>query len=241
MKDKGFRDNYQYIFAQDGLYGGDQNMPKQEPERYKEIVRRYYKDYTDEQIVERLNLLSTEGCGYVALVNSIFLRFYGQEEQFRSAFGLPMYDAKGKLNFNDLIVDFYCATDNHNRFLCLDYLDKKEDATYPNGKGTNIDNSKWRFERYLKKHGITAKLKPIELETEDIEKHLDKGPIIVSIRPTTLYNKEGNIIHDAEGGHTMSVLSACDDGLVKVASWGGEYYIKHGSYAEYEYYQQVIF
>lgn len=46
MKDKGFRENYQYIFAQDGMYGGDQNMPKRDPERYKEIVRRYYFDNT---------------------------------------------------------------------------------------------------------------------------------------------------------------------------------------------------
>ncbi len=241
MVDRGFQDNYKYIFAKNGLYGGNQNTPKQEPDKYKDIVRRYYRDYTDSQIAERLALLSREGCGYVALVNSIFLRFYGKEEQFYSAFGLPMYDVNRNLNYNDLLVDFYCATDNHKHFLWFDYLDEKEDKPYPNGYGTDIDNSEWRFEQYMKKRGIAVELNPIKLQPKDIEKRSKNGPIIVSVRPTVLYDIEGNIVHDAQGGHTMSVVSACDNGLVKVSSWGKEYYVKHGAYTGYEYYQQVIF
>lgn len=234
-------DNYKYIFDSDGLYGGSQNLPKQDPIRYFDILKKYNKNCTYEQLVEKLTLLSTEGCGYVALVNSIFLRFYGQEEQFGDVFGFSMYDADGKLNFNDLLVDFYFATDNHNRFLGFDYYDSKEDKNYEKGYGTTLETSKWRFEQYMKKHGIRVKLELIKPRLYNIEEQLLKGPITVSVNPTCLYDVEGNLIHDAKGGHTMSVVGVSNKGYVKVSSWGREYYVKMGSYSKYEYYQQVLF
>ncbi len=233
--------NYECVFREKGFFGGDQRLPEKEPLKYIDILKKYDKYSSDEQAADFLKAFSSEGCGYVALVNSIFLYFFGHEEAFRKTFGYDMYDEAGNMNFNQLALDFYCATDNHNRFLLFDYIDPYEDKPNKPGYGTTIETSKWRFERYMKKHGIHAKLMPFRIKVDDIEKRLKKGPIIVSVRPTILYDRNGNTIEETKGGHTMSVVGVSENGLVRVSSWGKEYYVKSGTYAQYEYYQQVFF
>ncbi len=233
--------NYKSVFDEKGLFGGSQLLPPKEPLKYADILKKYNKYRSDEQMAELLELFSSEGCGYVALVNTIFLYFHGHEEAFQKTFGYAMYDSEGKPDFSRLAVDFYCATDNHNQFLLFDYVDPNEDKAYKNGYGTTIDSTKWRFEQFLKKHGIRARLNPIKVKPKDIEKRLEKGPIIVSVRPNVLYDRAGNVVNDSKAGHTMSVVGVTDNGLVRVSSWGKEYFVKSGSYEKYEYYQQVIF
>ena len=241
MNINGFLDNYKYVFDPAGLYGGNQNTPKDDSRRFESIVKKYHSEYTETDVNKCLRMLSKEGCGYVALINSIFLKFYGEEEHFEKIFGYPMHLPDGRLNFDDLLVDFYCATDNHNGFLGFDFVDRNEDAKYENGYGTTIDSTEWRFETYMKKHGIKVSLKPIRAKPETLSKLLEKGPVMVSVRPNVLYDINGKNTFESKAGHTMSVTGALDNGLIRVSSWGKEYYIKHGSYSAYEYYQQVIY
>lgn len=241
MRDKGFRKNYEHVFKKNGFYGGNQNSPKNDPKRYARIVRKYFKDYTDEQVSELLIKLSNEGCGYVALVNTIFLRFLDDSTAFEKAFGYPMYTDSGALNFNDLIVDFYCATDNHVKHLWFDTVDKKEDDGYPNGYGTDNDKRKWRFETYMNKHGINVDVRNINPSLSEIDSYMNSGPLMIAISPTFLYDLDGNRVKSIEGGHSMLVTGVMLNNLIRVSSWGEVYYVKSGSYLGYETYQQVIY
>ena len=239
--DKGFTENYRYVFEENGQYGGSQNTPKMEPLKYAHIVRKYFNDYSDQQIVDLLIKLSTEGCGYVALANTIFLKYYGKEEEYKKTFGFNYRTEDGKLNFAELIVDFYCAMDNHNQYMWFDVVNPDEDKDYPKGAGTTTNSRKWRFEKYMKDKGLKVMVSSVGSEPSLVEKQMLTGPLIVSVRPTTLYDINGKAIHNSTGGHSMSVTGVAENGLIRVSSWGREYYIRHGSYAEHELYQQVIY
>lgn len=241
MNKKGFLENYKYVFDPLGLYGGNQEKPEKDFRRFESIVRKYHSEFTDEEVSKCLHLLCKEGCGYVSLINSVFLKFCREEQRFWELFGYPLLLPDGRLNFDDLLVDFYCATDNHNRFLWFDRIDRNEDAKYENGFGTTIESREWRFETYMKTHGVSVSLRPIRATPKKLPKILEKGPVMVSVRPTVLYDINGNKIHESKGGHSMSVTGVADNGLIRVSSWGKEHYIKHNSYSEYEYYQQVIY
>ena len=241
MKDRSFRDNYKYVFDAEGQYGGNQNDPAADPLKYAHVVRKYHPGFPDEQIKAKLNLLKTEGCGYVALINTLFLRFYGEEEKFRELFGYPMFTPGGKLNFNELIVDFYCATDNHNKWLWFDSINPYEDSTYKNGYGTNVESREWRFESYMKKHGISVDVEHVLVIPQTVEDVLKQHPLIVAVRPEKLYDKDGKLVESSDNGHAMTVTGIADNGLIRVSSWGKEYYIRHGEYSEHENYQVVIY
>lgn len=220
---KGFLENYQYVFDPSGLYGGYQGSPQEDYDRYESIVRKYHHEYASFEINNVLRMLA------------------GEEERFEEIFGYPMCLPNGKLNFYDLLVDFYCATDNHNRFLWFDRVDPKEDENCEKGHGNTVSSIEWRFETYMKKHGVSVSVKQIRVIPEQLPKILEKGPVIVSISPTVLYDKRGLRRYKANGGHCMSVTGLADNGLIRVSSSGREYYIKHGSYSELEYYQQILF
>ena len=71
-----------------------------------------YKNYSQTQIANLMDQINSEGCGYVAIVNNIFVEYEGREEEFENKFGFPMYDKNGKANYDYLIVDFYANTDD---------------------------------------------------------------------------------------------------------------------------------
>ena len=241
MDERGYLDNYKYVFDPNGLYGCNQEAPYANPIWFKGIVRKYYNEYTDSDIVNRIYRLKTEGCGYSALTNTIFLRFYREQDRFEKIFGYPMFRSDGKLNFDELLVDFYFAMDNHNGFLWFDRFNPKEDDKYVSGRGTSRFNRGWRFETYMKKHGVSVDVKTVKASPELLPKILENGPVIVGIYPTVLYDKNGEKTFEAKSGHGMSVTGVSENNLIRVSSWGQEYYIKHGSYSGFESYQQVIY
>lgn len=52
-----------------------------------------------------------EGCGYVAILNTILAVYAGRGDEFERKFGFPMY-RNGDLNYDQLLVDFYATTGN---------------------------------------------------------------------------------------------------------------------------------
>lgn len=241
MRDRGFLDRYKYVFDPEGEYGGNQKSPIKNPSKYAGIVRKHFPDYDDKKVEECLRRLETEGCGYVALVNTVFLRFYGEEEKFQKLFRYPMFTRDGKLNFNELLVDFYCATDNHNRQFVFDTIHYNEDRDYPKGYGTTTTSREWRFESYMRNHNVRVDVREIYSSPEVIEMQLRNGPVIVGVRPSTLYDMHGKVADTTDAGHAVTVTGVTENGLVRVSSWGAEYYIKPGTYKEHENYQQVIY
>ncbi len=115
------------VFDDKGGYGGDQgDLNKNhrgvnifgwvigEDEAVYDLVRSQpgYENYTDGQIADLLKKMNSEGCGYIAIINSLFVQYESDPDLFERRFGFPMYDENGEFNFNRLFIDFYCATDD---------------------------------------------------------------------------------------------------------------------------------
>ena len=115
------------IFDGTNGYGGDQGDMAHSRNGFKflwwvwgedkgiyDFVRKQegYENYSETQIHELLNKINNEGCGYVALVNTLFLEFPGTEEEFEQIYGFPMRDKDGNYNFNQMLIDIYCKTDD---------------------------------------------------------------------------------------------------------------------------------
>ncbi|MBR1603402.1 MAG: hypothetical protein IJ667_08180 [Synergistaceae bacterium] len=82
-----------------------------------------YANYSNADVAKLLDQINSEGCGYVAMVNNIFVEYEGRETEFEKTFGFPMYDKNGIANYDYLLVDFYANTDDRY------YLDEKMGAT----------------------------------------------------------------------------------------------------------------
>ena len=110
-----------------GTYGADQgDMANNESgfgflwfrwnenEELFDFIRDYdqYQDYSKWDIAKLMDKINSEGCGYAAVVNNLFVEFDGHEEEFEEIFGFPMYNEDGEANYNYLLVDFYANTDD---------------------------------------------------------------------------------------------------------------------------------
>ena len=115
------------IFDGKNGYGGDQGDLAHNKNGFKflwwvwgedkdiyDFVRRQegYENYSETQIHELIDKINVEGCGYVALVNTLFLEFPGSEAEFEKIYGFPMRDKDGNYNFNRMLIDIYCKTDD---------------------------------------------------------------------------------------------------------------------------------
>lgn len=227
-----------------GSYGGNQSSPKEHKEKMRNIVREHFPEFTDAQIDDYLKKLESEGCGYVAICNTLFFQYIGREEAFERTFGFPMYDENGDFNYDALVTDFYCATDNHNSKGILwwkhDSVNEKEDESSTVGYGTTRDSRKYRYEMYMKNHGVDVEVKNVNVSPKNYNSVSQQGEIVVAIYPCVLYDRQGKKVVDIKGGHAMTVTDVTSDGMLVVSSWGKKYYIKPGSYNR-EQYQQVIY
>lgn len=230
-----------------GRYGGNQGSPQninKSDEQYDEIVdiiRKYYPDFTDKDIEKYLKKLNSEGCGYVALINTIFNQYAGRTDEFEEAFGFSMYDENGELNFDLLLVDFYSAMDNRHSFFGIDYYDSNEDYSATKGYGTTMESREYRWENYLEDRGIQADVHEVTVTPENYNKIAQDGEIIISVHPVILYDENGKCVVDVDGGHAMTITGVTEDGMYRVTSWGKEYYIKPNGQYERMGFQQVSY
>ena len=242
-----YRDNLNFVFGEYGYYGGNQRYPSEHIDDYKDLVYNHQLNFGYENVIDFLQKLNSEGCTYTAFANSVFLYFRDEPELFEEIFEIPFYTIDGRPNIHALLVDFYSSMDNHNPkyflFYKEDYVNRKEDYSAIKGSGADDVQIEWRFERYMRKHGIVVDVKRIKKEKidKDFEKYFSRGPIVVSTRPNTLYDMNGKAVFDSPNGHAMMVTKKCENGLLMVSSWGRKYYVKPNSYEKYEYYQQVIY
>ncbi len=217
-------------FDDEGMYGGNQSNPKSHADELANIVRRYYPDFTDKEVEDYLNKLEDEGCGYVAMINTIFDQFDGKEDEFEETFGFPMYDENGDLNYNAMVTDFYAATDNHyeNSFLWFkwDDINESEDPSNTDGHGTSRESREYRWETYMKDHGIDVDVHNVEVTPDTYEQIAANGDLVIAVEPCILYDVNGNEVKNQPGGHAMTVTGVTEDGMYRVSSWGKEFYVK---------------
>ncbi|MDO4413725.1 MAG: hypothetical protein Q4C20_01465 [Erysipelotrichaceae bacterium] len=194
-------------FDDEGQYGGDQGSPRKNWEAVVEIVRRYYPNMSNKEIRKFLETMNSEGCGYVAMINTLFLRFKGREDEFERIFGFPMY-VNGDLNYDALVTDYYCAYDN------------------PNESGASLAEHGEMFEAYCRDHNIDVTATPVQVTAENFNELRRNGEIVVGIRPVILYDAEGRMVrNNPNAGHGMTVTGVTDDGRLIVSSWGDTYYL----------------
>ena len=254
------------VFDEDGDYGGDEGGPKSEWGFWSEkkdlynIVREYYPDMTDKQINTFLKKLNSEGCGYVAGMNTIFAAYEGREADFLKTFGFPMYK-NGDLNYNEMLVDLYSATDNHNPSGSTDTINFMEDynenvdgaaENYDylkdnTGRGTSTEDREYRTQLYLKEKGVDVKItKYIDVTPENANDLCKDGYVVISYHDGNLQDINGNTVQFIDGGHAMTITGTTSDGRYIVSSWGEKYYIDPSQIVNengrptsmhYEYYQ----
>ena len=114
--------NFKEILYSNTEYGGDQGLPIQDyingDNTYETIIKNYFPDMSDEEIVDYLIAMNEEGCGYVATANYIFEAYLDKPEQFEKDFGFPMYykdsDGKIKTTVNYLFTDIYCYANKND-------------------------------------------------------------------------------------------------------------------------------
>lgn len=219
------------VFDYNGGYGGDQGSPMSlfsDKAALYDIVRKYYPNMSDREINDYLKKLNSEGCGYVAIINTIFAAYEGREAEFEKTFGFSMYNKDGDLNYNKLLVDFYSATDNHNKrwFTGKDYIDNNEDSSNVKGCGTTSSDREYRTKLYLNEKGVDVSVtNNCDVTIDNFNEYSKNGYVIISYHDGNLQNEDGSTAQPINGGHAMVVTGTTSDGRFIVSSWGEKYYI----------------
>ena len=77
--------------------------------KFKEIARNYFPNYTDKDIAKLFKLLSNEGCTYATMANIIMEQFGNDNNTFYEYFGYSLCNKDGTINFNKLMVDIFAC------------------------------------------------------------------------------------------------------------------------------------
>lgn len=232
------------VFDEKGSYGAMQGRPKdipaesEEGKRLRDIIARYYPNYNETQKDAFLKKLNSEGCGYVAVLNTLFAHFEGKEDEFEQKLGFPMYGTNGDLNFNALLVDFYAATDNHYCGLGFDWINYEEDRSKAEkgspynysldttGYGTTSEDRNYRAQLYLKKKGIKVRVRECGgMSPGKFKKLSQKGYVLMSLRDGNIRHEDGRLRAYNKGGHSMVVTGITCDGRYIVSTWGEKCYV----------------
>lgn len=250
------------VFDTANEYGASQRSPFEtmtsDPVEYAQlsnIVKSHFPEWNTEDIQNFIQKLKQEGCGYVAMINSLFDEFTDNRSGFQEAFGFDMYAADGTLNFNQVLVDLYCTMDNHigGRFLFFtwDTIVKNEDRIWcdddKDGKfewkdkpfGNNEVQMKYRWETYCRRHGIKAKVEISQMITpKNYHKYTKKGSVCILCSNFTLCNTEQKETY-IKNGHFMTITGVTEDDKYIVSSWGKQYTLNPKDIKGFVYYQVI--
>ncbi len=229
------------VYGGPGSYGADQESPCQVSPRsergrmFARIIRKYYPEYNDQQIRAFLRKLSSEGCGYAVIVNTLLEYYADKQAEYEAEFGLPYLDESGRPDFESLLLDFYAATDNHIMTDGTDTIDFEEDrgdkeepydyTMDRTGNGTNFDKRIYRTALYLKDKNIKFKItnhKKITLA--NVRALSESGRIMVSLNGGNVQNEDGSVYAYCKG-HSMMITGVTSDCRYIVSTWGLKKYV----------------
>ena len=216
-----------------GRYGGDQGSLHYNADAekkqwiYEHILKKNLgKDMTTDELDKYFEEMNNTGCGYVALLNTVFVHFQGKEDEFEKTFGFvhfqgreaefektfgyPMYDKNGNLNYDALFADIYTTK----------YSDgKKFEGLYPE-EGEEL------IEGFLKDRGVNCDAKiTSDVSPENIDTLLYDGKqVIIHYYDGNIYPVDGGDPHSISA-HDMVITGVTEDGKYIVSSWGKKYYL----------------
>ncbi len=223
-----------YLFyggKQHGCYERWTNEELDFKNQVREIVDKYYPNYSDAEIQDFLYEMNENGCHYMAVVNTIFGQYIGREDEFEKTFGFPMYDENGHVNSDLLMLDFYMH--QHKK-------DRNHSSLEPN----EINN---QWSDYLDEKEVNVRVEIIDLDIKNFDEVSENGEIIIVYSPLRLRDSVGNLVDTRSGGHGTVVTDVeYIDGklMYKVSSWGKEFWIDPDDYADidgYPIFEQVIY
>ena len=235
-------------------FGGDQGAPRNDIDnydKYRDIIekntgKKFKKNSDLRRYLQKLN---NEGCGYVAMINTIFAAYEGRPEEFRKTFGYDMYDENGNPNYNMLLVDIYSATDNRNADGSFNkYEDFKwglifgdgwkmfyDPWTDTTGAGTSIQAREEKIQYFLNSHNVDCEVQTYPKKTLTADQYnrmvadgtVKQGQLHIRVGgdPVIMRDANGNKVHTYSGGHAMTVTGTTESGMLQVSSWGETYYI----------------
>jgi len=231
------------LFDDDGWYGGKQGGPKSaDPDEKKalyEIIQENIPDhsFTDDEFKAFLARANSEGCGYIALTNSVFLHFENYPEGFEETFGYPMYNEDGDLNYNMLFIDIYSSSDHINPDtgeidIWGNYKEEAdgESSSYDqwldqSGLGTTSSDRDYYINQFMEEHGIEANYEShVNVTPYNFQEISEDGKtVIISYYDGYIYDSNNKPHHI--NAHAMVVTGVTEDGKYIVSSWGKEYYL----------------
>jgi hypothetical protein len=255
--DKKYINLLYFLNKTQGEYGGNQGGPGyfalHGDESLINMVKSFYPDYSDEEILQYLFDMGSVGCGYTAIANSIICAFLKDEEKFETAFGYPLM-SDGKYNENLVLTEFYS------------YFEENI------GHGTTIATSTKNLILFLKTKGINSSVKIFDAISKDenenikfiesnitpqtnfegniyevveregtyyggsyqtkiksvIEQSLAEGKFVnVAVNPIIIYNENSSL--SGPGAHAMSI-TGIDGDIITLSSWGDEWKINMNDY-----------
>lgn len=208
--------NPSYVTEDGEHFGGNQGSAYQrwiqgDKSEIRKIVKKYHPNYSDAQIQDFLDNMNSEGCAYMANVNTLFAIYNGRETEFEEKFGFPMYDKNGNPNWDLVMIDYYSSEDN------------------PYTKGLNRETSENTWEHYLGNKGIEVDVVKLnDVTTENFYEKAENGEIIAGMSPLRLRDKEGRLVDDRDAGHAVVITDVVEVNgkkMFKVSSWGKDYYV----------------
>ncbi|MBE5933703.1 MAG: hypothetical protein E7263_09830 [Lachnospiraceae bacterium] len=232
------------LFDGNGEYGGDQGAPRKLSEDEKkelyELIQDNipHHDFTQEELEAFLERANSEGCGYVALTNSIFMYYENNPDGFEEAFGYPMYNEDGDLNYNMLFIDLYSSVDgihpDTGQWYPFMNYDAEEDGGIlgynqwmdETGNGTGSESREYYINQFMEEHGVESHYdSQVNVTPQNFQEISESGQtVIIRFHHGNIYDSSGEA-HAIHGGHAMVVTGVTGDGRYIVSSWGDEYYI----------------
>ena len=214
-----------------GRYGGDQgslykqwkNMSPEEKQRFRDVVRHYYPDFTVQQIDDVIFQSYVTGCGYTAAINSVLWHYSHDPARFKNAFGFDLYNPDGTVNFEELLLDFWCYTQHQS-------TDINPTGGPPGTAPTGIfPAGGGDLQNYLADHGVTITTSKTTwagmADYYQFAHHADT--VLISVHPVLLYDVAGVPRQWSGNRHAMVVTGQGTDTsgrqFLIVSSWGETY------------------
>lgn len=220
---------------QNGQYGADQGrlfwLWEHGSERQKQEIKVWLeklvgKELSDTYVYFYLKKLYQEGCGYAAAVDVLLHRYQDNPERFEELYHLPYMAKYGRVNFDEVLLNFYHEQDDLRK---IPFIQAQIKVPYP---GVRAGDLRYNLEEFTRARGELIKGKRLVYWYEDLlRRYLNQGHLIVMtsyIEGMSLLAPDNASYSNYRIRFHSVVLTGYDieKGKFTVSSWGKKYYLR---------------